>query len=138
METQGISMWTGTDMTASQSGTAKKTSGCSLKDASFSSYLAGNTVKGNSDRKTVAMADKVGTVDKTGAVDKAGSVQTNRVKLTAKDSATTGTQIGNDARDAGKMTSAGASDPSLNELEEVDMSVEEEKMEELIEKIFGV
>lgn len=138
METKGISMWTGTDMTASQSGTAKKISGCSLKDASFSSYLAGNTVKGNSDRKTAAMTDKVGTVDKTGVVDKAGSVQTNRVKLSAKDSAGTGTQIGNDARDAGKMISEGTSDPSLTEPEEVDVSAAEEQIAALLAQIFGI
>lgn len=139
MKTQGISTLMGTDMTASQGGTAKKASGSSfLKDASFSSYLAGNTVKGSSNQKTVAMADKVGTVDKTGAVDKTGSVRTERVKLTAKDRAGTGTQTGNDVRDAGKMTSAQTSDPSLTEPEEVDISAAEEQIAALLAQIFGM
>lgn len=132
METQGISMWTGTDMTASQSGTAKKTSGCSLKDASFSSYLAGNTVKGNSDRKTAAMADKVGTVDKTGAV------QTERVKLTGKSGVQTGSQAENDIRSAGKMASSQTTDASVNDLEEVDISAAEEQITALLVQIFGM
>lgn len=124
METQGISMLMGTDVTFSQSGTARKAAGSSLKDTSFSSYFSGNTAKPGNDQMAAVPA----------ASDNRISVSADRVKLTVKDNAKTGSQTGKNVHGAGKMASAQSPADDL----EVDIGAAEKQIAALLAQIFGM